>query len=136
MLILIAAATGQSDRPTWVYRSTPGDRTSSSDQEASWSDYPDCIVGRLQSPIDIDTSAVTASKQLDGGIRPFLADVPMLLINTGHGYQLHETEPDHDHSWREELAFSDAMDGAYGSSHKGYTLLRGQRYNFYQVRAR
>ena len=141
LLLAVAAAQengGPVDRPSWVYSHSGGDSASPADQDETWSDG-DCIVGRLQSPIDIETSAVTPSKQLNGGIQAYLTDVPMLLINSGHGFQLHETEPTNDHSgapdttWRDELSFSDAMDGAYGQAHKGYTMLRGQRYNFYQV---
>jgi len=115
----------------WVYSSTPGTPSNAADQDRTWASYPNCVVGREQSPINVVTSQVAPSDQLAAtdAIRTKLETVPELLYNTGHSFQLHETTPQYTVFADEGGPGSEVATGAT----KGYTLVRSQRYNFYQV---
>ena len=75
----------------WVYSKTPGSSSNAEDQASTWSSYEECRLGQLQSPINIVTADATSSGLLEDAIVPQLATVPILPINTGHNFQLHET---------------------------------------------
>lgn len=114
----------------WVYARAPADAASSNDQRTTWAHYPTCINGRRQSPIDIATTAAVA-----GGVEPMAPHLRpldrLLLVNTGRSFQVHE----------QGSAVRVLPAGATpatapvenGSASKGYTVLNGRRYDFYQV---
>jgi len=55
--------------------------------------------------------------------------VPILPWNTGHGFQLHETNPEHFQVIANGTGTTEEPTGLS----KGYTLMHGDQYNFYQV---
>mmetsp|Transcript_4354 Transcript_4354/g.8534 ORF Transcript_4354/g.8534 Transcript_4354/m.8534 type:complete len:679 (-) Transcript_4354:298-2334(-) len=113
----------------WVYASIPGDKAIRNDQLKTWEHYHDCGFGRRQSPVDVITKDVASASVLQGVLDPRIQRVPLLMVNTGHGFQLHETSPSH-----KELVLDTAgyVEAATGQS-KGYTRIHDAKYNFYQA---
>jgi carbonic anhydrase len=114
----------------WVYSRTAGASSNATDQLATWAAWPTCVLGRQQSPVNVITSDVAVAPALDVGIIPHLkVAYELLLKNTGVSFQVHETAP--------ELRVLPPGGGqpvaAEPPSTKGYTMLRGLRYNWYQV---
>ena len=124
-LLHLGALVRCASKSEWVYAHEPGDYGVHAAQEETWGGT--CASGRHQSPIDVQTGLVAdGGASLDGGIEPHLETVPMMLINNGHAFQLHKTEPGYHPD-------PEGTDTALGRTSKGHTFLRGQRYNFYQV---
>ena len=130
----------------WVY-AYPDDYAESSMRQAqllTWADEdPLCTSGRHQSPLDILTEHVARAPFLNDRIVAHLAPAPFVLINNGRGFQLHGTGPDppaslsgdelrERHGLRHE-GDDGWMTYAVSGVANGYTMLRGERYNLYQV---
>lgn len=113
----------------WVYTHTKGGPASAQDQLSSWASDPLCAEGREQSPINIITADAAPSSVLERAIEPHLATLPVLPRNTGHGFQLHDTSPTH----LKTVVENNELKAVETGEPKGHTLLRGQKYNFYQV---
>eukprot|EP00965_Chrysotila_dentata_P241901 6204559-Pleurochrysis_carterae.AAC.1 len=71
----------------WVYASIPGDKAIRNDQLKTWEHYHDCGFGRRQSPVDVITKDVASASVLQGVLDPRIQRVPLLMVNTGHGFQ-------------------------------------------------
>ena len=112
-------------------------------QLLTWADEdPLCATGRHQSPVDILTEHVATAPYLNDRIVAHFAPAPFALINTGHGFEYHGTDPGlpprSDARLRESLGLTHAgddgwMTDAVSGATNGYTMLRGERYNFFQV---
>eukprot|EP00962_Isochrysis_galbana_P021973 scaffold6512_cov132-Isochrysis_galbana.AAC.1 len=110
----------------WVYSRTAGNSSNATDQLSTWAAWPTCVLGRQQSPVNVITSDVATAPALDNGIIPHLKVAGQLLLkNTGVSFQVHEMVP--------ELSVLPLGGGppvaADPPSTKGYTMLRGQRFN-------
>jgi len=96
-------------------------------QASTWGGL--CSTGQEQSPIDIVTANV---KKATGDISTCMHTKMTYVKNTGHGVQIFETSPkDHKHGGR-RLGSTSTVDAVDGTS-KGYSMINGAKYNFYQV---
>merc|ERR1719409_360563 len=98
-------------------------------QAATWPGL--CATGREQSPVNVDTTAVAdscpAGATGDHAITTHISAALEYVKNTGHGLQLFETNPaTHD------LVAGEVTEMADGQP-KGYSMINGAKYNFYQV---
>uniref|UniRef100_A0A7S4BN06 Carbonic anhydrase n=2 Tax=Chrysotila carterae TaxID=13221 RepID=A0A7S4BN06_CHRCT len=130
-ILVSIAFTSVEAQDSWVYTVTPGGAADPVDQLKTWSSFPTCASGREQSPIDILVEDVAEAPTLDGAIKTMLEKVPILPINTGHGFQVHETSPDH-------AKYVSAGPGGQfvkqtTEAYKGHSYILNQKYNFYQV---
>jgi len=107
----------------WLYAPPNADDADSYSQVTTWAQWPECVVGREQSPINIVTAhAAVAPRILDDSIDikwPIRTVTPK---NNKHAFQIHELSPEHYTGDQEETGLP-----------KGYTILRNERYNFYQA---
>ena len=88
--IIIAALVATASSTTtehWVYASSPtATATNADDQAATWPAL--CNEGRLQSPIDIDSSDAAESHALaEGSLQPTFSAATLTLKTTGHNLQ-------------------------------------------------
>lgn len=110
MIVATVAADDKSSPPHWVYsKHGVSDEKAQHDTWGAWG--ATCPVGRMQSPINIVTQDVAASKHLSGGVVPSFEPMPLSLKNSGHGFQ---AEP------------------APGAP-KSHTTIRGDNFAFVQV---
>lgn len=121
---LLALSASAARGASWLYAHDGETVASPGAQAATWGGL--CTAGQEQSPIDINTTQVrkvfvlpTITTQLTPNLQ--------LLKNSGHGFQLFETSP-------YEPAHDDAeSDVDELGSVKGYSIIGGARFNFYQV---
>ena len=83
MLLLISASVADGG---WVYTHTKGGESDAKAQKATWPAL--CRSGRFQSPIDIDTSKVSETPGLSGGVVPAFSGAHLIANNTGHNFQI------------------------------------------------
>jgi len=107
----------------WVYANTGATSADQAAQTATWGGI--CVTGTEQSPIDVVTSSAvpTSLPNID---THFTAAVDFVK-NTGHGFQLFQTSPA-THDLNASGIFVDAT-----GTPKGYSMIGGEKYNFYQV---
>jgi len=110
----------------WVYAASGETKANELKQAQTWPGL--CSTGHEQSPIDVVTSeAVTVTGHGTPTIETFFSAELAWVKNTGHGLQLFETHPE-----------THALDGTDTASTpdgtpKGYSMINGAKYNFYQV---
>jgi carbonic anhydrase len=125
-----AASTMETEASKWVYADAGETAANAEDQAHTWGGL--CATGREQSPINVDTSAV-ADSCLAGSsgtheIETHFSAALAYVKNTGHGWQLFETSP-HTH----DLGPGGTVEVMAEGQPKGYSMINGQKYNFYQV---
>lgn len=132
------APVGATTHGSWEYASSGCAPSCTADahwQDHTWALASDkCQTGRNQSPIDIVTTGdarPSTTHLLKGSLTPWIPMLPVLPVNTGHSFQLHETSPEFK-AHPDACPVDGAQDCAEGPD-KGHTDMRGQRYNFYQV---
>jgi len=110
---------------SWVYANAGATSADQAAQTATWGGI--CVTGTEQSPIDVVTSSAvpTSLPNIDTHITAALDYVK----NSGHGFQLFETSPD-THGFNAKSAAGEV--DATGTP-KGYSMIGGEKYNFYQV---
>jgi carbonic anhydrase len=111
----------------WVYANSGETEANALAQAQTWSGL--CSTGHEQSPIDIVTTAAgVATGSGKPTIETFFSAELAYVKNTGHGLQLFETHPD----THELSAAGEVVDNTDGEP-KGYSMINGAKYNFYQV---
>jgi len=113
----------------WVYANKGSAAASPSAQAASWTGL--CLTGKEQSPIDVVRSTVV--KTILPAIVTKIDTKVTFVKNSGHGFQIFETSPAEykylaSSSNKTKIAVDDN-----GPSAKGYSMIGGSKYNFYQV---
>merc|ERR1719353_1976646 len=119
-----AASTMESD-VKWVYANKGETEANAEAQKHTWGGL--CVTGREQSPIDVVTSAVVTGDAAPA-IETRISAVLKYVKNTGYALQLFETSPS-THELHQDGEVHVMADG----QPKGYSLVNGARYNFYQV---
>mmetsp|Transcript_22436 Transcript_22436/g.42947 ORF Transcript_22436/g.42947 Transcript_22436/m.42947 type:complete len:607 (+) Transcript_22436:61-1881(+) len=114
----------------WLYANKGETKANASVQESTWGGL--CKTGHEQSPINV----VTASTQKVVGQKPIITHMSTrasYVKNTGHGFQVFETSPK-SHKYDKAAAANKyvSVDDASGSA-KGYSMINGEKFNFYQV---
>jgi len=109
----------------WVYAYTGGKEANATAQEETWGAA--CADGQEQSPINIVTSAAVVSESLPN-IETHITAQVRYLKNTGHGFQLFETNPSTHGLTRSDQSTVDSR-----GAPKGYSMIGGEMYSFYQV---
>jgi len=109
----------------WLYAESGQTEAHAATQEATWGGL--CVAGQEQSPIDVVTANV--KKASTAVISTHIDTTASYVKNTGHGFQLFETNPNAS-SMDSEGTIS--VDDASGSP-KGYSSIGGDKHNFYQV---
>merc|ERR1719473_2595597 len=116
----------------WVYSEKGETEANAFTQSRTWGGL--CVTGHEQSPVNVVTANAAASNIIPAGsdtvpaIETSITAVLKYVKNTGHGFQLVETRP-----------ATHKLDDA-GEAHvmaagqpKGYSMINGAKYNFYQV---
>merc|ERR1719247_3360315 len=116
----------------WVYSEKGETEANALTQARTWGGI--CVTGHEQSPIDVITANVVATNVIPSGA----ATVPAIsthfdaalkyLKNSGYAFQLFETSP-HTHELNVGGEAAVKPDG----QPKGYSMINGAKYNFYQV---
>jgi carbonic anhydrase len=109
----------------WVYANDGETEANAMVQAQTWGGL--CATGREQSPIDVVTSAVVVGNAPPAIETRFSAALEFVK-NTGHGWQLFETSPA-SHELNEDGEVHVMAEG----QPKGYSMINGAKYNFYQV---
>jgi len=110
---------------SWVYAPAGAAHADAAAQKATWGGM--CVTGTEQSPIDVVTKSAVHTT-LPNIETKFTAALDYVK-NGGHGFQLFETSPaTHDFN-----ATSGAGDVDATGTPKGYSMIGGEKYNFYQV---
>jgi carbonic anhydrase len=106
----------------WVYANSGETSANAAAQEETWGGL--CVAGHEQSPINVVTSS--AVKTAMPVIETNFDATPDYIKNSGHGFQVFETDPElHGHN-EEHEAISKGVT-------KGHSTIGGSKYNFYQV---
>jgi len=123
VLFVLCAAPVNAGAVKWVYANAGATSADQSAQTATWGGI--CVTGTEQSPIDVVTSSAvpTSLPNIDTHFTAAVAFVK----NSGHGFQLFETSPA-THDLNASGVFVDAT-----GTPKGYSMIGGEKYNFYQV---
>jgi carbonic anhydrase len=125
-LIFLHASGAAAYAGSWVYANSGQTSANDAAQTATWGGL--CVAGEEQSPINVDTSKTNVAALTD--ITTHFSTTASYVKNTGHGFQVFETSPN-SHVWN-----SSSMSGSsdqLGHSAKGYSVIGGAKYNFYQV---
>ena len=134
--VAISPASGTGSTGQWnytdnydcsTYSGGSGCVASAADQHSSWAQYDVCDTGRSQSPIDIVTTGdarPSTTHLLEDSIEVDIPTVPVLPLNTGHSFQLHETSPEYEAHPDYSCTATDCATGA----EKGHTTFRGTKY--------
>jgi carbonic anhydrase len=109
----------------WLYAESGHTEAHAATQNATWGGL--CVSGHEQSPIDIVTASV--KKASTAVITTHLSTTASYVKNTGHGFQLFETKPS---ASRMDDEGTVSVDDTSGSA-KGYSMVGGDKHNFYQV---
>ena len=126
---------GTSTYATAVYAKKGKTSANAKDQKDTWkeSDVAGseglCFSGKEQSPIDVVTSKIISTTEPI--ITTHIDTVLSYVKNTGYGYQLFETTPQsyrYDVNANTKTSVLDTTPSA-----KGYSMISGSKYNFYQV---
>jgi len=110
----------------WLYAAEGATEASDTVQADTWGGL--CVTGHEQSPINVVTANV--KQAATATIETHFDTTATYVKNTGHGFQLFETSP-------AASVFNDtdntiAVDDFSGSA-KGYSMVNGDKFNFYQV---
>merc|ERR1719210_2005866 len=111
---------------SWVYANEGDVNANALAQSSTWGGY--CNTGNEQSPINVDTKNVIPANSLPNITTNFNTNLKYVK-HTGHGFQLFETSPDI-YALNNLTGISEI--DALGVS-KGYSMIGGQKFNFYQV---
>merc|ERR1719311_1360718 len=116
----------------WVYAEDGETAANALTQARTWGGL--CVTGHEQSPVNVVTANAAASNIIPAGsatvpaIETSITAVLKYVKNTGHGFQLFETNPA-----THELNDADEAHVMVGGQPKGYSMINGAKYNFYQV---
>merc|ERR1719440_121953 len=119
------ATTMESKAKKWVYANQGETEANAEAQKHTWGGL--CVTGREQSPIDVVTSAVVTGDAAPA-IETRISAVLKYVKNTGYALQLFETSPS-----THELHQDGEVHVMAEGQPKGYSLINGAKYNFYQV---
>merc|ERR1719174_2226026 len=122
---MCAASTMESAASKWVYANAGETEANAEAQKHTWGGL--CVTGREQSPIDVVTSAVV-NGDAPPAIETRISAVLRYVKHTGYALQLFETSPS-THDLNQDGEVHVMADG----QPKGYSLINGAKYNFYQV---
>ena len=110
----------------WVYANAGATQADAAAQAATWGGL--CVSGHEQSPINVITSS-TVKASLPTIATSFSTKCTYVK-NTGRGFQLFETSPV-EHKY--DKATGKVVEFDNGQSAKGFSLIGGDKFNFYQV---
>merc|ERR1719327_54239 len=116
----------------WLYAEAGETEANALTQARTWGGL--CVTGHEQSPVNVVTANAAASNIIPAGsatvpaIETSITAVLKYVKNTGHGFQLFETNPA-----THELNDADEAHVMVGGQPKGYSMINGAKYNFYQV---
>merc|ERR1719238_109953 len=119
------ATTMESTAAKWVYANKGETEANAEAQKHTWGGL--CVTGREQSPIDVVTSAVVTG-DAPPTIETRISAVLKYVKNTGYALQLFETSPA-----THELNQDGEVHVMAEGQPKGYSMINGAKYNFYQV---
>jgi carbonic anhydrase len=128
----VSAATAVNTMPQttnakWVYANKGETSANAAAQAATWGGL--CVSGKEQSPINVVKANVKPSPGKDVlQITTKFNTTATYVKNTGHGFQVFETSPK-SHKLHNGTVFPESI----GGSAKGYSMIGGAKYNFYQV---
>merc|ERR1719353_1605200 len=122
---MCAASTMESAASKWVYANAGETEANAEAQKHTWGGL--CVTGREQSPIDVVTSAVITG-DAPPAIETRISAVLKYVKNTGYALQLFETSPS-----THELHQDGEVHVMAEGQPKGYSMINGAKYNFYQV---
>merc|ERR1719174_286805 len=122
---MCAASTMETKASKWVYANAGETEANAEAQKHTWGGL--CVTGREQSPIDVVTSAVV-NGDAPPAIETRISAVLNYVKHTGYALQLFETSPS-THDLNQDGEVHVMADG----QPKGYSIINGAKYNFYQV---
>jgi carbonic anhydrase len=120
-----AASTMQKEAEKWVYANAGETEANAEAQKHTWGGV--CVTGREQSPIDVVTSAVVTG-DAPPAIETRISAALKYVKHTGYALQLFETSPS-THGLTQDGEVHVMAEG----QPKGYSIINGAKYNFYQV---
>jgi carbonic anhydrase len=122
LLLQLSAGYGGS---AWIYAEAWEKEASAAAQARTWGGL--CTTGREQSPIDVVTSKAVTAADAPLSLETSFSATIEYVKNNGHGVQVFETSPStHDLNAEGELHVLEGQP-------KGYSMVNGAKYNFYQV---
>jgi carbonic anhydrase len=133
-ILLLQAALGES--AGWVYANKGKTVANAADQAATWGVAAKlCTAGKEQSPVNVVTNHVVLT--IPAVITTHFDTTVSYAMTTAHGFQLFETSPI-EHKYDAQVKSTDVskrFKKQYDTtaSAKGYSMIGGSKYNFYQV---
>jgi carbonic anhydrase len=117
----------QTTNAKWVYAMKGEFKSNATAQAVTWGGL--CASGKEQSPINVVTASVQKSPGKDYTWITTAFDTRATYVkNTGYGFQVFETSPT-----SHAFANGSVSPESIGGSAKGYSMIGGDKYNFYQV---
>jgi carbonic anhydrase len=124
--LILLQATGAAAAGSWVYAKSGYTYANAAHQTATWGGL--CVTGNEQSPINVVTTATSVAALTI--IETNYSTTASYVKHTGYGWQVFETSPN-SHVWNSATSMGSV--DQLGNSAKGYAMIGGAKYDFYQV---